>query len=97
MHFTNLIRFTVACFVALILFGCDGQVREAEKLGFSNVDEMKKAHALGWHTKKKYYEDNPALKIMEEQERAKLEAKNKELERVKQINFDMEFALTATH
>jgi len=43
--------------LAAVLFGCSGEADEAKKLGFASVDEMKEAHAKGWHTKERYEED----------------------------------------
>jgi hypothetical protein len=40
-----------------VLFGCSGEADEAKKLGFGSVDEMKEAHAKGWHTQQQYYKD----------------------------------------
>jgi len=57
----KLTKKTLLLLVVVTLFGCSEETNEAKKLGFSNVAEMKEAQAKGWHTQKKYYEDNPTL------------------------------------
>lgn len=53
-----------------VLFGCGGETDEAKKLGFASVDEMKAAHAKGWHTQQQYYKDNPSLASRGEDKKA---------------------------
>jgi hypothetical protein len=62
---------------AVVLFGCGGESDEAKKLGFASVDEMKEAHAKGWHTKQKYEEDKLVIEQrIAEEKRAAERAKN---------------------
>ena len=51
----------------VVLFGCGGEADEAKKLGFASVDEMKEAHAKGWHTQQQYHKDNPDIERKAEQ------------------------------
>jgi hypothetical protein len=60
MFITHCKTILIAIF-AVVLFGCGGDADEAKKLGFASVDEMKEAHAKGWHTQQQYYKDNPEL------------------------------------
>ena len=57
------IKSTIVAILTVTLFGCGGEADEAKKLGFSSVEEMKEAHAKGWHTQQQYYKDNPAIAI----------------------------------
>jgi len=57
----KLAKKTLLLLVAVTLFGCNEEANEAKKLGFSSVVEMKEAQTKGWHTQKKYYEDNPSI------------------------------------
>ena len=49
--------FVVSCLIFLALGGCSSEVDEAKRLGFSNVEEMTKIQAQGWHTKTQYDQD----------------------------------------
>jgi hypothetical protein len=60
MFITHCKTILIAIF-AVVLFGCGGDADEAKKLGFASVDEMKEAHAKGWHTQQQYYKDNPNI------------------------------------
>jgi hypothetical protein len=53
------IKIALILIVFSFLTGCldNGATDEARKLGFSNVDEMNEIQAKGWHSKKKYIED----------------------------------------
>jgi hypothetical protein len=42
----------------IAILGCNAEDQEAHKLGFESVEQMKQVHAKGWHTRKKYEEDN---------------------------------------
>ena len=39
-----------------------GNFKESKDLGFDDLQEMKKIHSLGWHTKRKYIEDYEGFK-----------------------------------
>ncbi len=54
-------KFVVSLVAILSLFGCSGEADESKRLGFASVDEMKQAHANGWHTQQQYYKDNPTI------------------------------------
>jgi hypothetical protein len=73
-------------FTCFLLLGCSNEEDEAKKLGFSNVEEMKKFHSEGWHSKERYNEDLAKSKgfksfqemvIAEEQEKQRIEAQLK--------------------
>jgi hypothetical protein len=59
--FNTYCRTWLIAILTAVLFGCGGEADEAKKLGFASLDEMKEAHAKGWHTQQQYYKDNPSL------------------------------------
>lgn len=58
----RLVEKTAFAIIAITLVGACSESNEATKLGFGSVSEMKRIHDLGWHTKKKYDEDQRAYK-----------------------------------
>ena len=58
----RLVEKTAFAIIAITLVSACSESNEATKLGFGSVSEMKRIHDLGWHTKKKYDEDQRAYK-----------------------------------
>ena len=63
------IKSTIVAILTVTLFGCGGEADEAKKLGFASVEEMKEAHAKGWHTQQQYFKDNPDLALRAEEKK----------------------------
>ena len=66
---TLLTPFFTSLFILAITVGCgDNQEIVAKKLGFESKEQMYKIQAEGWHTFKKYKEDQAALNLDKQRE-----------------------------